>query len=247
MGKSILITRASSGIGKALSFELAKRGYCLALTARRTDLLKHIRTEIQARHSGRSVEIRYLDVTDYPSVPFALEELAKALNGLDVVFVNAGIGLGDRIGRGQFDKAKRTVETNLLGAMATVDAAAAYFRERGRGHIVGVSSVAAFRGTPRNASYSASKAGFANYLDALRTEFHRKDIYVTVLYPGYIDTPLNDMLSNRPFLIPAEKGAAIIARLIEKKVKSSTVPVFPWKVIAPLLKWLPTGVLVKMG
>jgi len=116
---------------------------------------------------------------------------------------------------------------NLIGAIATVDAAAAYFLDKGKGHIVGTSSVAAFRGMPRSSAYSASKAGFAIYLEAVRAELYKKNIDVTVLYPGYIDTPFNERLKSRPFLISVEKGAGIIVRLIEKKVKSSTVPVYP--------------------
>ena len=172
--------------------------------------------------------------------------MAAALGGLDIVFANAGIGLGERVGRGDFEKARRTIEVNLLGAMATVDAAAAYFLEKGGGHIVGTSSVAAFRGMPKSSAYSASKAGLAIYLEAVRAELYKKNINVTVLYPGYIDTPLNNMLKNRPFLISVEKGAEIIARLIEKRVKSSTVPVYPWNMLGRLMKVLPTGVIAKM-
>lgn len=247
MGKSILITGASSGIGKALAFELAQRGYSLALTARRTDQLEQIRNEIKQQSPSQTVEIRTLDVTDYESIPSVLKELADALNGLDIVFANAGIGLRGKIGQAQFENAKRTIETNLIGAMATVDAAVAYFKEKGKGHIVGISSVSAFRGMPGNSAYCASKAGFSTYLEALRAEVYREKIEVTVLHPGFIDTPLNNMLPNRPFVIPVEKGAAIIARLIEKKVKSSTVPVFPWNVIGVLLKLLPTNILAKMS
>jgi hypothetical protein len=65
------------------------------------------------------------------------------------------------------------------------------------------------------------------------------------LNPGYIDTPLNDMLKSRPFLISAEKGAAMMAGMIERKVKSSTVPVWPWCILAPVLRWLPTSVVAK--
>jgi len=135
---------------------------------------------------------------------------------------------------------------NLLGAMATVDAAAAYFLKKGKGHIVGSSSVAAFRGMPKSSAYCASKAGFAIYLESVRAELYKKNIDVSVLYPGYIDTPLNDMLKNRPFLISVEKGAQIISRLIEKRVKSSTVPVYPWNIVGRLMKILPTGVIAKM-
>ncbi|MBS3731299.1 MAG: SDR family NAD(P)-dependent oxidoreductase, partial [Desulfobacterales bacterium] len=130
--------------------------------------------------------------------------------------------------------------------MATIDAAAAYFLDKGGGHVVGVSSVAALRGMPKSSSYCASKAGIAVYLEALRAEALRKNIHVTVLYPGYIDTPLNNMLPNRPFLISVEKGSQIIADLIEKKAKSAFVPCWPWALMGRLLKILPTRVIARM-
>ena len=77
-------------------------------------------------------------------------------------------------------------------------------------------------------------------------ELYRKNIHVTVLYPGYIDTPLNNRLKRRPFLISVEKGAAIIAQLIEKKVKSSTVPVYPWKIVGRLMKMAPASLIARM-
>lgn len=241
-----MITGASSGIGKALAFELAKKGYSLALTARSEDLLEEIRDEIVSAHNPPIVVVRPLDVTDYDDVFKAVNELAHELGGLDIVFANAGIGLGERVGCGDFEKVRRTIEVNLIGAMATVDAAAAYFLKMGKGHIVGTSSVAAFRGMPKNSAYSASKAGFAVYLETVRVELLKKNIHVTVLYPGYIDTPLNQMLKRRPFLISVDKGAAIIADLMEKKVKSSTVPVYPWNIIGRVMKILPAGVIAKL-
>ncbi len=246
MAKSILITGASSGIGKAVAYEMAKKGYSLALASRGEEALMQIRDDIQKQFSPPSLAVRYLDVTNYDEVPVAIQELAGEVGGLDIVYANAGIGLGERIGKGDFEKAKKTIEVNLLGAIATIDAAAAYFLKKGEGHIVGTSSVAAFRGMPRSSAYCASKAGLAIYLESLRAELYRKNIDVTVLYPGYIDTPLNNMLPNRPFLIPVEKGAEIIVRLIEKRVKSSTVPVYPWNIVGRLLKILPTGMVAKM-
>lgn len=246
MSKSILITGASSGIGKAVAYEMARKGYSLALASQRLDLLNEIRDDINSRIKPPAVVVRNLDVTDYDDVYKAVNEMADEIGGLDIVFANAGVGLGEKVGRGDFEKIRRTIEVNLIGAIATVDAAAAYFLKKGSGHIVGTSSVAAFRGMPRSSAYSASKAGLAIYLESARAELYNKNIDITVLYPGYIDTPLNNMLPSRPFLISVEKGAGIIAHLIEKKVKSSTVPVYPWSVVGRLLKILPTGVIAKM-
>ncbi len=245
MSQKILITGASSGIGRALAYELAGRGYALALTARRSDALEDTRNDLQRQYPGITVAIHPLDVTDYDSVPGVIAACAEGLGGLDILFANAGIGLGEKVGRGRFDKARRTIETNLLGAMACIDAAVALFREQGHGHIVGVCSVTAFLGLPRMASYGASKAGLALYLASLRAEVYGQNIQVTVLNPGYIDTPLNDMLKSRPFLISAEKGAALIAGTIERKVKSSPVPAWPWRILEPILKRLPTRVIAK--
>jgi short-subunit dehydrogenase len=246
IAKTILITGASSGIGRAVALEMARRGYSLALTARRLDLLEALRAEILQSHPSLSVEVRALDVTDYDAVSKTLRDLAEALGGLDIVFANAGVGLKETIGGGEFENSRRNVEVNLIGAMATVDAAVNYFLERGSGHIVGNCSVAAFRGMARNASYGASKAGFANYLEALRIEVLGKEIDVTVLYPGFVNTTFLDSSRTRPFVTSPEKAAALIAGRIEKKVKSAVVPVFPWAIIGHLLRILPDRIIAKL-
>ena len=246
MQKSIMITGASSGIGQAVAYQMAQKGYSLALTAPRQHLIDEIRADIQAKFNPPKIISRALDVTDHDDVVKAVDEIGADLGGLDIVFANAGIGLGEKVGHGDFGKARKTIAVNLTGAIATVDAAVGYFLKQGGGHIVGTSSVAALRGFPRSSAYSASKAGFAVYLEAVRAECYKKNIDVTVLYPGYIDTPLNEMLPNRPFLISVEKGAAIITRLIEKRVRSAKVPAFPWAIIGPILKILPTRIIAKM-
>ncbi len=246
MSKSVMITGASSGIGKALAYELAKKGYSLALTARNIEQLEEIKDNIVKQGNSSNIIVRKLDVTDTDDVYTAVEELVEQLGGLDIMVANAGIALAGSVGRGEFENARRTIETNVIGAMATIDAATAHFRAKGSGHLVGISSVAALRGMPRNSAYCASKAGIAMYLEAIRAELYKKKIDVTVLYPGYIDTPLNNTLKSRPFLISVEKGASIIARQIEKKVKSATVPVFPWNIVGRLMKMLPTAIIAKM-
>jgi NAD(P)-dependent dehydrogenase (short-subunit alcohol dehydrogenase family) len=243
--KTVFITGASSGIGKALAMELASRGYDLFLTARRVDVLEQLRGDIAAADPARRVEIRGLDVTDDADVVAAIEEAADRLGRCDIVVANAGVGNSGRVAEGNVERARLIVQTNLVGAIATIDAAVAQFRRQGGGQIVGVSSVAGVRGLPGSSSYSASKAGLAVYLQSVRAETYGEPITVTTIAPGYIDTPLNRDMKSRPFLIGVEQGARRMADLIERRVAYATVPRFPWTFLAPLLRVLPTSWLVR--
>jgi NADP-dependent 3-hydroxy acid dehydrogenase YdfG len=245
--RTAFLTGASSGIGHALALELAARGCDLFLTGRRTDALQLLKAEIAQRSPDRRAELRALDVTDYDDVKRAITEAADKLGSLDLVVANAGIGSTGPAGSGYFAEDRKVIETNVIGAMATIDAAVALFQRQNRGHLAVISSVAAFRGLPGAGSYSASKAAIAVYADAVRTELHGTPIRVTTLYPGYIDTPINQTMKSRPFLIDVAKGARIIADLIERGVRNSTVPVYPWNLIGHLLKVLPTGMLARQA
>ena len=243
--KTAFLTGASSGIGQALAPELAARGYDLVLAARRIDSLEQVKQVIAARFPQRRVEVRALDVTRYEDVQSTIAAAAEENGGLDLIIANAGIGSTSAIGHGNFDADRAVIETNVLGAMATIEAAVALFRRQNRGQIVVISSVAAFRGLPGAGSYSASKAAIAVFADAARAELHGTPIRVTTLFPGYIDTPINQDMKSRPFLIGVDKGARIIADLIERGVQTSTVPVYPWNFVGRLLQILPTGLLAK--
>jgi short-subunit dehydrogenase len=245
VAKTVFITGASSGIGRALALELADRGYDLFLTARRLEALEQVRSDIAARDPARRVEVRPLDVTDDADVSAAIAEAAEKLGRVDIVVANAGVGNSGRVGEGSMERGRLIVETNLIGAMATIDAAVALFRRQGGGQVVGVGSVAGVRGLPGSASYSASKAGIAAYLESVRAETHKEPITVTTILPGYIDTAINQNMTSRPFLIDVEKGARITADLIERGAGSATVPRLPWTVIVPLLRVLPTSLLAR--
>jgi short-subunit dehydrogenase len=245
VAKTVFITGASSGIGRALALELAGRGYDLFLTARRLGALEQVRADIATAHPARTVEVRQLDVTDDADVAAAIAEAAEKLGRCDIVVANAGLGNSGRVGEGNMERSRSIVETNLIGAMATVDAAVALFRRQGGGQIVGVGSVAGVRGLPGSGSYSASKAGVAAYLDSVRAETYREPITVTTIAPGYIDTPINQDMRSRPFLIDVESGARKMADLIERGVGYATVPRFPWTLISPVLRVLPTALLVR--
>ncbi len=245
MSKSVFITGASSGIGRQLAFEFARRGYRLALGARREDLLQSLQAELAGQFSV-AVEIAPLDVTDYPAVRVCLQQMADRLGGLDIVVANAGISYGELVGCGEFAKTQKTFETNVLGACATLDAATELFLARGSGQLVGISSVAGFRGMPGAASYCASKSALTTYMEALRAQLYERPIQVTAIYPGYINTPISRNMDSRPFVIDVEKGGRLIADLIEKRVDRAMVPRFPWSLVARLLPLLPTRVIAKV-
>lgn len=243
-GKRYLLTGASSGIGAALARELAARGYELALAARREDSLRQLAGELEQRH-GRKVVVLPLDVTDYEACADCVAQAASRLGGLDGVIANAGIALAGKAGGGHFARIRQTLETNLLGAIACLEAGAELFRQQGHGHLVGVASVAGKRGLPRSLGYSASKAGLIAYMESLAAEFHGKPIDTSLLLPGFIDTPLNQDMAKRPFLIDVERGAALIAGHIERHSRHAYVPAWPWALLGPLLPHLPDAWLAR--
>jgi len=229
-----------------LAFEMAARGYNLGLTARRIELLEALKQEIEARYAGCQVEVEALDVTHYDEVEPCLERLCERLGRLDIVLANAGIAKAGVVGKTPLEQHLSVIDTNVNGAIATISAALVIFRRQGFGHLVGTSSIAAYRGLPRNAAYSASKAALSTFMEGVRAETLNESIAVTVLHPGYIDTAINRDLASRPFVIDVEAGARCFADLIEKRVKRSTVPRMPWMILGPILRCLPTGLIAKM-
>ena len=244
MTKSVLITGASRGLGEGLARQFAARGYRLALIARNPADLEKLKQELQDQ--SPQICTRALDVANFESIPAVLRDCAQELGGIDIVIVNAGIAIAAKAGRGKFSTMRNIIDVNLNGAIATSEAAIEMFREQGAGQLVGITSVAALRGMPGQGAYSASKAGFSKYLEAVRCETLREKIIVTDLAPGYIDTDLNRSLASRPFVVSAEKGTRIMADLIERQVSYRYVPPWPWSLVAQFLKILPAAVLSRM-
>lgn len=247
MMRTMLITGASSGIGAAVARELARQGWHLALSARRQDELEALAKDLRTQYPALRISVHVHDVTAYAKSDALIESAAEALGGLGAVFVNAGIGLGGRIGGKSFDKQQRTLETNLLGAMAVTDAAVRYFRAHGGGHVIGTCSVAAFRALPGNVAYSVSKIGFATYLEGLRAEGWRDKIRVTVLYPGFIKTSLLEGVARTPFAITADQAAVLIVRAIERQLPHAIVPRWPWTLARWIMPWIPARLLARAG
>lgn len=243
--KVVFITGASQGLGRVMALEFARRGYNVGISARRESVLIELRKEILG-FANVDVNVYPLDVSDIAAVQMTLPQVKNDFGRLDIVIANAGLGKESPIGYGDFDDVKAMIDLNVTGTFATIDSAVRVFREQGFGHIVGLGSFAGERGLPSSPSYSASKAALAVYMDALRaSEYRKKRVDVTLLCPGFIDTPMNQDLAHRPFVIPAEKAGKILVDKIIAKRKKTFVPTMPWSLIAPVIRNLPTALIYK--
>ncbi|MCE9673398.1 SDR family oxidoreductase [Myxococcus stipitatus] len=248
MRKNILITGASSGLGEGMAREFAARGRNLALCARRTDRLETLRAELLSRHPGIQVSVRALDVNDHPRVFEVFDAFAQDLGGLDRIVINAGVGVGKRIGTGHFALNAQTAQTNFVAAVAQCEAAVGILRKQGHGHLVTISSMSAMRGLPRHLTvYAATKAGLATLTEGIRAELLGTPIRVTTLFPGYIHTELNAGAKHLPFAVDAATGSRALVKAIEKEPKSAYVPGWPWGVVGFLLRHLPLKVVARMS
>lgn len=240
----IIITGASSGLGEGMARDFAARGRSLGLAARRLDRLEALADELRPRASA--VAVRALDVTDVDAVPTAFDELSAELGGVDRVIVNAGLGKGAPIGTGHAAANIETVQTNLIGALAQIEAAMAIFRTQNHGHLVLVSSMSAVRGMPKaQAAYSASKAGVSALGQGLQAEFAGSPIKVTVLLPGYIETDINRGVKTS-MMTDTESGVRAMVAAIESERKRAEVPAWPWAPISLALRHLPDAVTSRM-
>lgn len=247
--QTILITGASAGLGEGMAREFAAMGRHLALCARRTDRLLALKAELEAQHPGVRVSVRALDVNDHAQVFDVFRAFKAEFGTLDRVIVNAGLGKGQPIGKGRFDANLQTAQTNFIAALAQCEAAMAIFRAQNSGHLVGISSMSAMRGLPRNlTTYAATKAGFAALLEGIRAEvMGRTPIVVTTLFPGYIETELSGKAAKTPLMVDTASGCRALVAAIEREPAKACVPRWPWSVIAFYLRWAPLSWVAKVS
>ena len=247
MNKTILITGASSGIGAGMAQEFAKKGYNIAICARRLERLYALKDEIEQRYQVK-VSAKVLDVTDDEQVFRVFKEFKDELGTIDRVIVNAGVGEGRRIGKGNFAINKATVETNFISAMAQCEAAVEIFRTQNSGHLVVISSMSALRGMPKHlTAYAASKAGIAHLAEGIRAELLGTPIKVSTIYPGYIRTEINEGAGKLPFEVDQATGSRLLAEAIEKQPVKAYVPKWPWLPLGFAMKVLPLQLVNKLS
>jgi short-subunit dehydrogenase len=228
-----LVTGASSGIGRGLALWLGRAGVRVWAAARRADELEQLRRECD------NVVPLPLDVSDVEAVRRTVAEIDQTSGGFDLVIANAGISGYTDARRLDWERVAAIVQVNVLGAAATLSAALPGMVARDRGHLVGISSVAALRGMPGRAAYGASKAFLSTYLEGLRVDLVGTGIHVTCIQPGFIETPLTAKNPFRmPFILPADVAVSRIGRAILARRRVYT---FPWQMalVMRLARWLP--------
>lgn len=209
--KNILITGASSGIGRGLALHYAAQGVHLYLNGR--DKARLDDTAQLCRDKGSEVEAVFVDVTD----KIAMADWINGIDSLDVAIANAGIsgGTGGRVEGEPITEARRIFDVNVNGVFNTVEPALAKMRTANseiKGQIAMVSSLAGFRGWPSSPAYSASKGAVRFYGEAMRGALTKDKIQVNVICPGFVTSRITDVNEfPMPFKMSAEKAAHIIA------------------------------------
>jgi NAD(P)-dependent dehydrogenase (short-subunit alcohol dehydrogenase family) len=231
----IFITGASSGIGESMARLYAKQGAQLGLVARRADFLAQLENDLQPRPA-----VYALDVRDAAAMKHAAEDFINRFGMPDIVIANAGVSVGTLTEMEDDLKVFQAVfDTNVMGMVNTFHAFIEPMKQQQRGTLVGIASVAGFRGIPGGGAYSASKAAAIRYCESLRVELRGDGISVVTICPGYIRTPMTNVNKFKmPFLIDVDEAVVRFARAIDAK-KSFTV--IPWTmgIAARILRLLP--------
>lgn len=219
--RAALVTGASSGIGRGLALALGRRGAHVVVVARRRERLDQLVADIAA--IGGSAEAHTLDVADGDATHALVREI-DARRPLDYLVANAGIG-GITPGKKlDWPRVQAILQTNLVGAAATIAGAVPGMIARGEGRIVAVASVAGFRGLPRFAAYSASKAGLITLCESLRIDLHGTGVSVTTVCPGYVQTDLLTPGKSHPFVVSVDEAVETILRAADARDAVCTFP-----------------------
>jgi short-subunit dehydrogenase len=221
--KVILITGASTGIGKEMAKQLAKENCSLALLARRVELLDELVGQIRTKN--QNIKSYVCDVAKPGEVKEVFTEIGKHFNKIDIAILNAGVGSKSSAEDYSYENAKNTFNVNVLGIVNCVENLLPDFIKRKAGMIVGVSSLADARGWQGSGFYCASKAAATILLENLRVELKPFNVKVITVKPGFVETPMT--AKNKfpmPFLMSAEKAAKIIISGIKKEKRTIQFP-----------------------
>ena len=239
-GKSIFITGASSGLGWALALELAKYDVHLGLTARREEKLIALKKQILAKYPERKVWTHSLDVQQRADVESCVTQFCEAAGGLDCLWANSGVGEETSFRQWSWQEAEDMIDTNIKGAIYTVEAGLKQMVPKQKGTIVGLSSAAAMAGMPGTSIYCMTKAALSCYLEAVAAE--HPALQVTTICPGFVDTPINQNNPKRFWLLTPELAAVMMMTAVAKRRARYIYP-FKMKLVFHFVQLLPLRLL----
>jgi len=223
--QTVVVTGAANGIGRATAKALAARGHCVGLIDRDAARLTALADEL--RELGvAGVTAVPADVTNLGAVRAAVEALEASGSPADALLACAGIGGLTLLPDLDPGALRAMLDVNVVGVANAIDAVLPGMIARGRGHLVGVSSVAGFRGMPWMASYSASKAALSAYLEGLRPALKRRGVTITTACPGFVRTALTvDTPFRKPVpMLEPEEAAAYLVHAVERRPRDHIFP-----------------------
>ena len=237
MSKRIIIIGASSGLGKAITYQFASMGWTIGIAARRTDILE----EMQQQYPQAIVATQQIDITA-PNAGDQLLSLIEKIGGIDILLLSSGVGAQNP--SLNIETELNTVKTNTLGFSHIVDTAFNYFRNRSLnespGQIAVISSIAGTMGLGIAPSYSATKRYQRHYIDALEqlAHFEKVNVKFTDIRPGFVDTPLLNNCHKFPMLMSVEYATPRIVKAILKKKRVSIID-WRWRIVVAFWQLIP--------
>ena len=231
--KKAIVIGASAGIGKALAKILSKNGYQVGLVARRTELLKNIQKELLTPSFIKSI-----DISKTETAITLLKELITEMGNIDLIILNSGIGCANK--DLDWQKQQETIDVNVSGFTALATVAITHFLKQKKGHLVGISSIAALRGLPHSYTYAATKAYISTFLEGVRNSMRMQNvpIYVTDIKPGFVDTDMVKNNQKKFWESSPEQAAQQIYDAIGAKKEHAYVTK-RWRLVAWFLKCAP--------
>lgn len=236
-GKTILITGASTGIGRELARQLSRKQCRLLLVARRENLLQELCAELDGTHAQHSYFV--CDVGDESHVEAVCQQIQQQNITIDTLILNAGVGGQVRAQRLDVNLIRKQFDVNFWGVIYFLKHLLPSMIQKRQGIIAVNSSMASYRGMPKSAPYSASKAAISTFIESMRVDLWKTGLQFTVISPGFVDTPMTE--KNKffmPFMIPVEKAVRIIIKGLERGKTEIRFPK-PMVTLSILGKWLP--------
>lgn len=235
----IIIVGATSGIGKSIAEYYAAENHAVGITGRRTGKLE----EIKNNFPNAKIFPVFMDVANTEESRQKLGELINEMGGCDVLIINAGVGFP----KATYEQELQVVDINARGFMALANYGYEYFKTQKKGHLVGISSVAATRSSPYAPEYHASKAFMSSYLEGLgyRSAKWYNDIHVSDIRPGFVETAMTEENKTMFWVATPQKAARQIAEAIESK-KAVAYVTKRYVLIAWLMKLMPDWIYTKV-